>query len=198
MQLLPPRQDEIFVHRLAGERVAESIHARAVGRNDELLLNARRQRGLNHVLLRAGECQKDVIVQLRAEDGGCSKDVCVIRIHPLNACEDVVRHAPRDRELRKVFALPFPGLRPIDVPAIDRFLQHLLEHERVPFAPLVEEVAELLADLVHVEDRAHHRLDLRSVERFELDHFGASGPSPPLHDRRQRVLAMHLVPPIGR
>src|SRR5258708_31144583 len=113
----------------------------------------------------------------------------MIRIYALHARHDAVRDALRDRQLRDLFPLPLAGLRAIHIAGVHRFLEHLFQNEWVPLAPIVEEVTELLTHFVHIEDRAHHRLDLWSIDRFELDDFCASGTSPSLNDRREWMLS---------
>src|SRR5437660_6007545 len=119
----------------------------------------------------------------------------MIRIHTLDARHDAVGHTARNRELSDLFPLPLAGLRAIYVAAVHRFFEHLFEDEGVPLAPLEQEVSELRAHLVDVEDRAHHRLDLRSPEGLELHDLRTSRAPPPLDDRRERVLSVHLVAP---
>ena len=62
----------------------------------------------------------------------------------------------------------------------------------------MQEVAEFRADGALLEDRANHVRDLRRAQRPELDKLHLSIAAPALDGRQQRVLAVHLVGPVGR
>ena len=94
---------------------------------------------------------------------------------------------------------PVPaGVRLKDLTAVDRLPQHLLEDERVPFRPLVDEGGELRAHVVGAQDRRDHLRDLRLRHRLDRDRVGEPAAPPGLDGARQRVEPVELVASVGR
>src|SRR5207248_10709680 len=95
------------------------------------------------------------------------------------AHEDRVADRARHADLVQRLAIP-ACVGPEDVAAVDGVTKHLLEHKRVAFAALLEEVAKLVAQVGLVEDRHDHGLDGMRPESTDLDQLRLAGAPPAL------------------
>ena len=121
----------------------------------------------------------------------------MLAVQPPETEEDGLPHGLR--ELEGVERAPVPArVRLKDLPTVDRLPQHLLEDERVPFRPLVDEGGELRAHVVGAQDRRDHLRDLRLRHRLDRDRVGEPAAPPGLDGARQRVEPVELVASVGR
>ena len=131
---------------------------------EQLLGDADRERALDRRLVHGSDRDERPVVERPAEHGRGLERLRLGLVEPLEPQQDRVAHRRGDAQLVELALLPALA-RAEDVAAVDRLLQHLLEHERVPVRPRVHEVPEAGIDRSVVEDRADHLGDLAALER---------------------------------
>ena len=193
MQLLAARNDDVLVHGFTRERVPEHVAARgAVRFLEQLVGDARLERGKDGGAAPAGDRAERRQVKGLADRGGGRQDLDVVGAEAADPDQDGVADRARHPDL--VYRLAVPSLVGLeDVATVDGVAQQLLEHDRVPFAALMQEVAELVAHVGLVEDRDHHFLHRLRAQRRELDEVCLPRATPALDGGQQGVLAVQLV-----
>ncbi len=197
MQGLPPRQDDVVVDRLACQGVPELVAAALRVDVEQLLADECHEGRLDGRDLAAADAGQEIRSDRGAQDRGGLEDLDGRLRQPLDALQD--RLADRSRQAQLLDLPSLPASRgAVDVAAVDGVLEQLLEHEGVALATLQEQVAELRADDIAGEDRAHHLGHRRGVEWLELDDGGCRTATPALEDRSQGVPPVQLVATVGR
>ena len=193
VDLLPAREHDLVVDGLLRQRVSPAVGgAGGVDLLQELLRHTDGERVVHGRVGDAGDGDERRVVELPPEDGGGLEDLDVHGLEPREPEQDGVADRLGNSQLLELPRLPAVAGAD-DVAAVDRLLQHLLEHERVPLRPPLHEVAELGRDRLRVEDRRDHLRDLAAVERRQRDRLGHARPAPRLEERRERMPPVELV-----
>ena len=197
MDALPLRQHGVVGDRLLRERMPPAEAAPPVGLLlEQLLCHSRLERRLHGRLVGVGRFGQDRVVEGPAEHRRRAEHLDVPIVDPPEPKQNRVAHRLRDPQLVDRSAAP-AGRGPEDVAPVERVLQHLLEHERVPLGPFVHQVAQLATDLVGVERRRDHLRDAGGRERVERDRLREPGTTPCLERRQERVTPLELVAAVG-
>ena len=141
---------------------------------------------------RGGDGDERRVVERPAEHGGSPQDLDLGRVEACEPEQDRVADRLRDAQLLERARVPAVAGAD-DVAAVDRLLQHLLEHERVALGPRVHQVAKLGPGRLVVEDRRDHLGDLAAVERRQRHELDEAGAAPRLQERRHRMPPVELV-----
>ena len=194
----PLREHGVAGDRLLGQRVPPRVPiTRARLLVEKLLRNRLLERGQHGLLVRLRHLDEQPVVERAPEHGARPQDVDVLVVEPSETQEYRLAHGLR--ELEGVERAPVPTrVRLKDLTPVDRLPQHLLEDERVPFRPLVDERGELRADVLRAQDRRDHLRDLRLRHCADRDRLGESATTPGLDGARQRVKPVELVAPVCR
>ena len=168
VELLPARRDDVLINRLAGEGVPEAVPAgRAIRLLEELVGDARLERERDRGFGLAGHRGERGDVEGEADRRGGREHLDLHRLQPFQTLQNRLAHRRGKTDLVHRLAVPaLIGAK--DVAVVDRVPQHLLQHEGIALAAVVNEVAELVAHLDLVEDAGDHCLHALSVERVDL------------------------------
>ena len=197
MDSLALRQDRVARDRLLGEGVAPAVAVARLRALVEKLLRNGGLEGFQHdSLVESRNVHEQAVVERPAEDGGRPQHLDLLCVEPAETEEHRLAHGLRKAERLGRVSLP-AGLRLDDLAAVERLTQHLLEHERVTLGTRVDEVRELGAHVVGVEDRRDHLGHVALRHRRHRDRLRQPRSPPGLHRAGQRMAPVDLVASIG-